>query len=261
MCLLLLTVALASGCASWEEQPVPPDYLKFTANALPPRAEMIASVRLAALGEQTFIANGSEAFTPGSDEAPERLLAARASARRQALRTLASQILTTPVGTDRTLGQFLQDNPAQAGALEDFIETHAQVTFPEASAGQVMAEAALKGSELIALLNGRDHTGSLGDMPPETQEAVKKSTYDAALQLARDRMHIGVLEIPLKNGQRLGDVLAKQPAALRELNQMIDSAAPDETHYADDGSCELVFYIDQNKARALAQKHHRWIFF
>jgi hypothetical protein len=257
---LTAAMVLLMGCASLKQHPVPPDYLKITANALPPRAELIEPVRLAALGEQTFFANGAEAFSISGDDAAQKLMAARSAARRQALRTLASQMLQIPVGEGRTLGQFLDDNPTQAAALEDLIEIRSQVTFPKVVGNQAVAEASLKGAEIIALFSGKDRLVPLSELPPETRDAIKKSTYDAALQLARDRMHIGVLEIHLKNGQRLGDELARKPAAMSALHEMIDTTEPDEVNYSEDGSCELVFFLDQNKARALAEKRNGWFF-
>lgn len=255
---LMLAVLLTVGCSTLQDRPVPPDYLKISASGEPTVTELIEPVGLASIGARVFSGGGAEALDPGVEDPAQRLLAARAAARRQSLRTMSATILNTPVNGGLNLRQILTEHPDSAQALEKLIDARTQVAFHETGGNQAVAEAMLKGSELVPLLSGQDRKTLLSDLTPEEQETVKQQAHGAALKSARDRMRIGLLEIELKNGRRLGDVLAEDEKVMAQLNAMIDSALPDDVEYAEDGVCTLTFFFDQNLARDLANNRGGW---
>ncbi len=256
---LLLTLALLallapSGCSRQASQAKqPPDYLIVTGIG---RAE--AENEGPGAWAQTL--GGSLTATASADiaaapDGPEALLAARAEARRQALRRLAEELGKAPAGGGQSLAEWLADAPAaERQTFELLLEEHARPAFNERQ-GRSIAMLSLPTSEVAGWLQERAGRAVAADATPA---ALNRRAYDMAVEQAKASLREQLLTMTLDSGQTFEDAVERRPALGRELDGRLWNQPVDEINYPRVGVCEVKIYFDRNVVRDLAHPGSRW---
>jgi hypothetical protein len=255
----LLVIAAAQGCAgTGPAAPQPPDYLQVTAigRASSPDSAL-RSLRLVADAVPASLrAEGTSTLDPSIADPAQRLMMARAQARRQALQQLSERLAALPVEGGATLGGRLASNEPARTALAALLESRARVDYSE-SEGACRADAQLDSEAISQSL--AEHQNDSQAAAPVT-EAVRQAALDDALARAKTSLREQVMAIELPGGGTVGQALAQDSDARRDLEARIFILQPDEVHQLPDGSCEVRIYFDRNVAIGLAQPRGRGLF-
>lgn len=190
------------------------------------------------------------------DPPQQRLMMAEAAARREALRALGRRILALPDADRQPLSQTFARNPQMAAELEQLLEAEADVTL-SVLPQQVSAAASVPGSTVAALLqkNGVSFQLRLSDLPPERQQALKVEAYNQAMEEVRANLLREILAFDGRGGEALGEVFARHPERLRELEAtLLLVVQADSVRYSEDGTCHVETYFDVTEAQRLARQ-------
>ena len=262
-CLSFIGIVCLAGslaCKRFEPAPQPPDYIKVSAvGTYIPKSEVDLTGLKEALS-RTWSAEETQTLDNGIDDVALRAVMARAAARRAALRTLAGDVLKTPSTIDgATLDARLRNNQARRQRIDQLIEDRATTEY-KASTERVVAKVSLDGNALVRMLEEPLDEAAVPDeeLDPFQLRIRQSEARNNTVRELQKNLKQALLQVELDDGRRLGEALAGDPTAMRELEHKIFLVGPDETQYRDDGSCEVTVYYDANQARRLVTHDRGW---
>ncbi len=259
----LLLPLLVAGCASMKPGgSQPPDYIKLTSMAKSPAHDLLTSDTLTGMLNVPLKTDAVVPLRPEIASAPERVLIARAEARRNALRKLGQTVGSVADPKGRPLAQLLKSDEPRRKALGRLLDSRSHVTFEERD-GQALATVAIAPEVIVSELNSPQY-GALAyerddltsqELLTRRNESLKLATEDAKLKLRAQ-----VLSVKLADARLLSEALLQNHKAEQRLNELIARVAPDEVKYHDDGAAVVTIFFDANDARALVEPRRRgWL--
>lgn len=263
---ILILCAGTAGCSRFgskagEEEAQPPDYIKISAVGIARSDANNLPALFAAALAGTLKADATAPHDSQLPDPAQRVLLARAEARRAALRALGQNLLDLPDKNGHLLSEFLKETPDKKVALNELIESEARIGYQERES-VCQATASLDGRRALEVL-GRPTPGQANKsetLTPDQLEKRKRQSYDMAFDEVKKKLREELDRILLPDGRTIQAALAKDASARQELDALIFLTRPDDVHYTSDGSCALTLFFDRNLAIALATRagHHGW---
>ncbi len=248
----LATAALA-GCSRAPSTTVagPPAYLEVTGQGESVRE--LPAAGSVEIGPMTASGQGTV-----TGPAPDETLAARAGARRAALRELAARVQAAPMGVGTTIGEHLAGAPAAAQELERLLEEQAVVAWRDGTTSgsegrsPTTAVATLPPSALAGWLSAQ--RGSGDGLSGTTEEMLNRQAYEAALAEAKEKLRETLMAVEVRDGERFGDLAAEDETLARELDALLFVTPADEINYPRVGACEVKFFFDRNLLKGIVER-------
>jgi len=257
--LALGLIAGAAGCQHFQSAPVPaepPDYFKVTAiGVLRPGDDRPFAAFQGAL-KGALVCEAHAALDGQVADPAQRLLLARAEARRAALRALGQKITAATDKQGQSLAERLKDNPGKQAILNEMLENVAQVTYQEKDQA-TWAKAELSGPKVVEVLDANTPSVAAtagAALTPQQAEQHRRLAYDKALREVKAMLRAKAMNLELSDKRLVKDALAEDQSAMQELDALLFLAQPDEVKYLPDGSCEMTVYFDRNRVRELAER-------
>lgn len=250
---LLMCVLLIAACSRTTEPSTstPPDYLEVTGigdaqgqGGGPANWSQSMGAAIAASAEADLRANAT----------PEKLMAARATARRAALRKIAERLESAPLDAKTKLRDWLAGAPAsQRIAFENLIEGRATVAWRE-KGGKSIAVASIPTDAVAAWMMEQARSGAGGD-----EATIKQRAYNLAVENAKAKLRKQLLDMDAGDGRTLAKAIESDPQIGERLDAILHVVPVDEVSYPRVGVCQVKIFFDKNVARGLAAgSHRRW---
>jgi len=256
--ILAAHLAFVAGCQRVRTDAALPNLVQVSAEGyvdpatVAPRAAAVAGDDLTSAA--VVVHDGSIADTG------QRVLAARAAARRQALRGIGEQLQHLRAADGRPLLLTLRaaDSPAIT-QLNELLDRHAETTYTEfngRSKALVLLPAA-RLNEFLAAAGGAPESSSL-PLTAEEDQVLRAQAYEAALRDARKQLRDVIPIVPIEpNGPTIGEVIERRPSLVNELNALMLATQPDTVEYPEPGRCRMTLSFDMGQARELARAAFR----
>lgn len=196
--------------------------------------------------DHEFKADASATLPAGGDRA-QRAIAARAEARRKALRALGAQIVAWRLEGGSTVREFLARNPDAAEALGSILESQSEVQFQE-NAGTVTASASIPGKAVAGALKIRAQPEPAAAGPGEKLSPEQEAARDIALEAARKLLQAAILDEPYKNGKTLKGVVDP-----KKLGQTVGQLPAQEVEFTKDGLCRVTVALERKRLPGLVR--------
>lgn len=254
--LLIPLLALLAACASLGPSSTmptaPPDYVVVKAIGL-----ASGSALESLLIDHEFQAEAQAPLKSSIDDPAHRLVMARAEARHTALMRLAQGVAEYSLPGGKTVAQLREAHPDLKPDLDRLIQTRSSVRFSRSN-GICRATATLPGSHLTGLLQPliEPSPGIDPDLPP------REAARQAAIANGRHQLRERLMQLDVEDAgenRNLGETLLARNR-LDRLDELVAQAQPDEVHHPHEEICEVTFFFDGNRARALIQTRWRdWL--
>jgi hypothetical protein len=262
--ILLWTLALgliagAAGCHYFQSASVPaepPDYFKVTAIGVLRPGDDRPFIAFQGALSGVLVCQARAALDAQVADPAQRLLMARAEARRAALRALGQKITAATDKQGRRLADQLKDDPGKQATLNEMLENVAQVTYQEQDQA-TWAKAQLNGLKALEVLNANPPAAAAKASPawtPQQAAQHRRLAYDKALREVKAMLREKAMNLELSDKRLVKEALAEDRSATQELDALLFLAQPDEINYLPDGSCEMTIYFDRNRVRELAER-------
>ncbi len=258
----LLLVFGSAGCklvgrGKSAESSAPPDYARVEATGQADLEKFAGADPWAKVfAEGITIASDPHSADAALDDPAARMLVARASARRDALRKLATAILETKDAGGVPVSQAIAGNADTSARLNKLLEEQALIVYADDSKG-IVATAKLSADLLRAAFNPASETGQ-PILTEAQKEQANQAAYDKALVKAKQQLKTELLAVKVKGDRTVGDALAKDSSAMNDLDARLFITQPDEVTYPVVGTCKVAIFFDKNRAIELAQRSVPW---